>query len=80
MSNSLINNLAGLGTIALMVTVFTVENLLVKFIAGIILLAVMIISLIIIQKNKELTSAQKKLAWVVVLPLFSLIGYLLQQV
>ncbi|HBG69811.1 MAG: hypothetical protein A2W93_00335 [Bacteroidetes bacterium GWF2_43_63] len=78
MNRSLLNNLAGIGASLLMVAVIAVENLWVKFIAGGILITVLIVSFIMLQKNKELSPGVKRLNWFILIPLFSLIGYLYQ--
>jgi len=76
MSDSLKYNLIGIGVVIAMVVIYTVDNKIVKLIVGIGLVIGLIISLIQIQRSIELSDGQKRLSWIILLPLLSLIGYL----
>ncbi len=76
MSDSLKYNLVGIGVVIAMVVIYTADNKIVKLIVGIGLLIGLIISLIQTQRSIELSDGQKRLSWIILLPLLSLIGYL----
>jgi disulfide bond formation protein DsbB len=76
MSDSLKYNLIGIGVVIAMVVIYTVDNKIAKLIVGIGLVIGLIISLIQTQRSIELSDGQKRLSWIILLPLLSLIGYL----
>jgi len=76
MSDSLKSNLIGIGVVIAMVVIYTVDNKIVKLIVGSGLVIGLIISLIEVQRSIELSDGQKRLSWIILLPLLSLIGYL----
>jgi disulfide bond formation protein DsbB len=76
MSDSLKYNLIGIAVVIAMVAIYTVDNKIVKLIVGIGLVIGLIISLIQTQRSIELSDGQKRLSWIILLPLLSLIGYL----
>jgi disulfide bond formation protein DsbB len=76
MSDSLKHNLIGISVVIAMVVIYTVDNKIVKLIVGIGLVIGLILSLVQTQRSIELSDGQKKLSWIILLPLLSLIGYL----
>jgi disulfide bond formation protein DsbB len=76
MSESLKYNLIGIAVVIASVVIYTADNKIVKFIVGITLVIGLIISLIQTQRSIELSDGQKKLSWIILFPLLSLIGYL----
>ena len=80
MNESLKYNLIGVSVAVTMVVIYTVNNKPIKIIAGISLIIALAISLIIIQRNTELTRGQKVFSWIVLIPLLSLIAYIYRQI
>jgi disulfide bond formation protein DsbB len=76
MSESLKYNLIGIATVIALVVTYTVDNKIVKLIVGITLVIGLIISLIQTQRSIEFSNGQKRLSWIILFPLLSLIGYL----
>lgn len=76
MKKSLIFNLEGLlVVIVLSVTCFVGHKKL-RIIAGAGLFLLLLISLVKNQGNRELTAVQKRLFWIVLIPLFSILKHL----
>lgn len=76
MNEELKNNLAGAAVLLAMVVTYTSENLILKVASGSILVIGLIISLIIIQLNSEISNLIKRISWIVLIPTLSLMGYL----
>ena len=69
-------NLIGISTIILLVAIYTVDNLSIKFIADLLLVIGLIYSLIRVQKSVDVTINQKRFSWFSLFPILILIGYL----
>lgn len=67
------NTLIGIIYIALFFFSYTAENKTIKIISSSLLIISLVISLILVQLNKDLPAKQKRLFWIVLLPLLSLI-------
>ena len=52
---------------------YTANNNWIRIICSFVAILSLIISLIIIQKNKNLSSRQKRIYWIILLPVFSLV-------
>jgi len=76
MINSLKYNLVGIFTVICMVVAYTAEEKIIKLITGSLLIIALIFSLIETQRSIELSSGQKQLSWIILIPLLSLVGYL----
>jgi len=76
MINSLKYNLVGILTVICMVVAYTAEEKIIKLITGSLLIIALIFSLIETQRSIELSSGQKQLSWIILIPLLSLVGYL----
>ncbi len=76
MSDSFKYNLIGLFVVGSMVVIYTVDNRTIKLIVGISMIIGLIISLIQTQRSIELSDSQKRLSWIILVPILSLIGYL----
>ncbi len=80
MRDSLKHNLIGISTVALLVSIYVVENVYIKIVIGIALIIGLVISMIMIHKTIEMTDNQKRLSWIIIVPLISLIVYLYSQI
>lgn len=76
MGEALKFNIIGILTILLTVAVFTVDNNTIKLILGITLLIGLVISFIQVQRSLLIPDDQKRLSWIILLPVLSLIFYL----
>lgn len=76
MSDSIKHNLLGILTVVTFVAFYAVENVYIKIIIGSALIIGLIISMIIIHRSIDLTDNQKRLSWIIILPLISLFAYL----
>ena len=76
MSDALKHNLIGIIVVIAMVVIYTVDNKIVKLTVGIGLVIALFISFIQTQRSIELSDGQKRLSWIILFPLLSLIGYL----
>ena len=69
MRDSLKHNLIGISTVALLVSIYVVENVYIKIVIGIALIIGLVISMIMIHKTIEMTDNQKRLSWIIIVPL-----------
>lgn len=76
MSDTLKYNLKGIAVLAAMVIIFTVNNNTLKLVVGIGLVAGLVTALIQTQQSIELSTGLKRLSWIILIPLMSIIGYL----
>jgi uncharacterized transporter YbjL len=76
MRNSILSNLIGILTVIALIEVYTSENKIVKLACGVSVIILLIISLIQSQRSIDISDNQKRLSWIILIPLFSLMLYL----
>ena len=76
MNESLKNNLIAVLFVISLVVLYTIDNETIKIVLGIGLVSGLIISMIQIQRSVELTKSTKRLAWLILLPLFTILKHL----
>lgn len=80
MSDSLKYNLSGALTVALLVSIYAVENIYYKIFMVSALIIGLIILFIFAQRSIEITNSQKRVYWIIIIPIISLIAYLFVQI
>ncbi len=77
MNNSLTYYLIGIVVTMSMVLAYTSDNTMLSCFAGITLVIGLIVSIFLIQRSMEWSHKQKRMAWLILLPMLSLIGFFL---
>jgi hypothetical protein len=80
MNDSLKYNLFGILTVAVLVSMYAFENIYIKVFSGLVILIGLIISAIMIHRSAEMTDKQKRIVWIFIIPVISLITYLYFQI
>jgi len=76
MNEPLKHNIIGVLVVILLVGFYTIDNATLIIIFGIGLVTSLIISMIQIQRSLELSKSTKRLAWLILLPLFTIVKHL----
>lgn len=80
MSDFLKFNLLGAFSVAVLVSIYAVENIYYEIFMVSALIIGMIVSLIRSQKSVEMLDSQKRLYWFIIIPVISLIAYLFSEI